>query len=298
MLLNRKISGEKTDMLFTFPYALFGAVLSAVAINTFVYSANLVPAGMTGLSLLLQAIILRTFHINISFTVINILLNLPAAILAYKWVGRKFTLVSFTLMFITSALIDIIPKYQITTDPLLAAVFGGLICGIASSFELNQGASGGGTDFIAMSLSAKYHISAFNYMLYFNMVLIAIQGANFGINIALYSIIYQYCNTQVVNYMYKRFKKQTLLIITKLDNAVSDVIIKFTKHSATKINATGCFSGSSLYLIYTLITQPEVKGIMTKIKEADPNAFVNILETVDVSGDFYYAPVGKYSEEK
>lgn len=42
--------------------------------------------------------------------------------------------------------------------------------------------------------------------------MLAIAGAMFGWSIALYSIIYQFCSTQVIQWLYKRYKKETLLL--------------------------------------------------------------------------------------
>lgn len=99
----------------------------------------------------------------------------------------------------------------ITGDILLISVFGGIINGLGMSLVLNSRACGGGTDFIAMSLSAKYKVSTFNYMLC-SAVIILISGTIFGMDKALYSIIFQFCNTQVINTFIRNIRKRRFLL--------------------------------------------------------------------------------------
>ncbi|MDO5564701.1 MAG: YitT family protein [Eubacteriales bacterium] len=285
-------NNEKLKKIVSLILAICGSIFYAINVNTFIYSADIVPGGLSVFSLLIQNLIIKFFNISISFTLLNVIFNLPPAILAFKWVGKKFTIISFILMFISAFLVDLIPKYHLTNDPLLASVFGGIITGFSLGLMLNQGVSGGGTDFISMSLSAKYHISAFNYMLIFNIVIICIHGYNFGVNTALYSIIYQFCSTQVVNFMYKRFQKRTILIVTEHPDDIVKALISMTKHTATKISGVGCFSGKEKTVIYTILTQPQVKKISLSLKAIDKNIFINIIETEKIEGNYYYAPVG------
>lgn len=108
---------------------------------------------------------------------------------AYRLVGKKFTILSCICLLTVSILVDELPVVPITGDILLISVFGGIINGLGMSLVLNSRACGGGTDFIAMSLSAKYKVSTFNYMLLFSAVIILISGTIFGMDKALYSII-------------------------------------------------------------------------------------------------------------
>ena len=143
--------------------------------------------------------------------------------------------------------------YKRQGDILLISVFGGIINGLGMSLVLNSNASGGGTDFIAMSLSARYKVSTFNYMLLFSAVIILISGAIFGMDKALYSIIFQFCNTQVINTFYKKYKKKTLMIVTDNPAAVSADLLELTNHSSTILKGFGSYTAHKKYLIYTCL---------------------------------------------
>lgn len=269
---------------------LLGSVIIAVNINTFVEQGNLVPGGFNGLSKLIQRVGWKFFQMRIPFTLLNIVFNAVPAMCAFRLVGKKFTYLSCFSLLTVSLLVDRLPVIPITGDILLISVFGGIINGLGASLILNNNACGGGTDFIAMSLSAKYKVTTFNYMLLFSAVIILISGAIFGMDKALYSIIFQFCSTQVINTFYKKYKKKTLLIITDNPAAVSADLFEITNHSSTILKGVGSYSAAKKYLIYTVLSDRDVKRMKKQIREQYPDTFVNVINSSDVVGNFYIQP--------
>lgn len=269
---------------------LLGSVLVAVNLNTFVEQGNLVPGGFSGLAKLIQRIGLTFYGVKIPFTLLNVIFNAIPAVFAYRLVGKKFTILSCVSLFTVSILVDQLPVIPITGDILLISVFGGILNGLGMSLVLNNNASGGGTDFIAMSLSVRYKVSTFNYMLIFSAVIILVSGAIFGMDKALYSIIFQFCNTQVINTFYKKYKKKTLLIVTDNPAAVSADLLELTNHSSTILKGFGSYTAHKKYLIYTVLSDNDVRKMKKRIREEYPDTFVNVLNSSDVVGNFYIQP--------
>ena len=270
---------------------LLGSLIVAVNMNTFVEQGELVPGGFTGLAKLIQRIGLSFYDVQISFTLLNVLFNAVPAVFAYRLVGKKFTILSCICLLTVSILVDELPVVPITGDILLISVFGGIINGLGMSLVLNSRACGGGTGFIPMSLSAKYKVSTFNYMLLFSAVIILISGTIFGMDKALYSIIFQFCNTQVINTFYKKYKKKTLLIVTDNPAAVSADLLELTNHSSTILKGFGSYSANKKYLIYTVLSDSDVRKMKKRIREQYPDTFVNVINSSDVVGNFYIQPL-------
>lgn len=268
-----------------------GTVLYSIGLKWFVYVANILPSGTIGASTLIQKIILDAFKIEISITPINTIINLIPAIFCFMIVGKRYTIISYIIMFFLTFVADHIPIYNMTSDPLIAAIFGGIICGFGSSLIYRCGVSGGGTDFVAMTLSTKWHIQTFGYIMAFNMLLIFIQGLLYGWEHAFHSIIYQYVSTTVLNACYRHFEARTLFIITDKPTLVSKMLIKATGHSATMFAGKGCYTMNDKYMLHTIITQPELKRVTEIIVKADPNAFINVIQSRQVAGNFLYLPV-------
>ena len=148
----------------------------AVNIRTFVRTGGLFPGGANGLTLLIQSIFDRYLHITIPYTAINVLLNAIPVYIGFRFIGKKFTLCSCLVIFLTGFLTDSLPAYTITSDILLISIFGGLINGFAISLCLKCDATTGGTDFISIFLSRRKGIDAFNIILGLNAVILVAAG--------------------------------------------------------------------------------------------------------------------------
>ena len=267
-----------------------GAFLMAVNIKTFVHSGNLFPGGFSGLTILIQHIADKYFSIKLPYSPFILVLNAIPVAISFKYIGRRFTLYSCIMIVLSSLLTDFLPVFEITEDVLLSAVFGGLLSASAVYLCLLAGATGGGTDFIAIFISEKYGRDAWNYILFFNAAILCAAGIMFGWNRALYSILFQFTSTQLLNSVYKRYQKATLFVIT--DNAadVYKVIHDTTNHDATLFTGTGCYGNTKRDMLYSVVAGDDVRIVTKKIKEADPHAFVNIVRSQGILGRFYVRP--------
>ena len=268
-------------------FACIAAVIFAVNIKTFVRAGGLYPGGFGGLTLLLQNIFETYMGIEVPYSVINLTLNIFPVIIGLKFVGKKFTFSSCCVIVLSSILTDIIPAQPITYDTLLISIFGGLINGLGVSLCLIGNTSSGGTDIIAIYFSEKSGHDIWNYILGANALLLTTAGLLFGWDKALYSIIFQFTSTQVVQMLHQKYKKHTLFIITRKPAEVYEEISHLTNHSATQFQGTGCYTDEETSLIYSVVSREEAKILVKKVREVDPNAFVNIIKTDYINGRFY-----------
>lgn len=258
----------------------------AVNINTFVHAAGLLPGGFTGITLLLQEVFSKFFNINVPFAVFYWGLNIVPAIICFKYVGKKFTIFSIWAILLSGFLTDIIPGLDVTNDVLLCTIFGGIVNGMAISFCLLAGATSGGTDFISIYVSEKTGRSIWNHIFIGNVVVLATFGILFGWTRALYSIIFQFATTQLLTSLYKRYQKSTLLIITNKPDELVKTIRETTGHDATLFKGEGCYTGLERSMLYTVISSDTEEKLVREVKKTDPMAFVNILQTKMLKGNF------------
>ena len=268
-------------------FGLAGAIIMAVNIKTFVRAGGLYPGGFNGVTLLIQTVFQRFLGIALPFTLVNLLLNAVPTIVCFKAIGKKFTVSSAMIIVLTSILTDIIPSQPITQDILLIAVFGGLLNGFAVSLCLMGGTSGGGTDFIAIYFAEKKNKDVWNFILRGNGCVLVIAGILFGWDKALYSIIFQFTSTQIIHMLHTAYKKETLFIVTDCPDAVYQEIYEVTNHSATEFAATGCYSNEGRKMLYSVVSSAEAKVLVTRVRKADPKAFINVIKTDFLEGHFY-----------
>lgn len=275
-------------LFFRFLIVSIAAALMAVNIKTFVQAGGLLPGGFTGITLLLQEIFIKFAGIKIPFTVFYWGLNLVPAIICFKYVGKWFTLLSIWMIILSGILTDLIPDITVimTDDTILCSIFGGLLNGFAITLCLLAGATSGGTDFISIYVSEKTGRSIWNMILIFNVAVLGIFGLLFGWERALYSIVFQFATTQLLNALYKRYQKSTLFIISDHTDKLIKVIRDVTGHDATLFTGVGCYKGAERKMLYTVISSDEEFKLVRSIKEADPGAFVNSLQTKMLKGNF------------
>lgn len=266
------------------------SVVMALNIKTFVRTGGLYPGGASGLTLLIQRVVELFLNIEIPYTIINVILNLVPVYIGFRFIGKKFTLFSCISIMLTNILTDVIPSHAITYDTLLISVFGGIINGFAISSCLLVNATTGGSDFIGIFLSERKGVDSFNIILGFNAILLVVAGLLFGWEKALYSIIFQYTSTQVMRILYKQYRQHTLLVVTNHAKSVYEVIYNVSNHGATVIEAEGSYEHQERKIVYSVVSRAECKQIVQDIKKADPDAFVNVINTQQVSGRFYQRP--------
>ena len=267
---------------------IIAALLMAVNIKTFVQAGNLLPGGATGLTLLIQRAVKLFFDLDIPYSPINILLNAIPAFIGFKFIGKKFTIYSCLMIFLVGLFADLIPAYTITDDVLLVSIFGGIINGTAISICLSVEATSGGTDFIAIYMSEKKHMDSWNFVLGINAVILSVAGLLFGWDKALYSIIFQYASTQTIHLLFQHYQKETLLVVTKHPELVSEIIHAKSHHGATIIKAEGSYEHKETFIVYSVIGKDQYISIVSIIKQEDPDAFINTIDTESLTGRFFH----------
>ena len=189
------------------------------------------------------------------------------------------------MIVLSGLLTDIIPSQPITYDTLLISIFGGLINGFCISLCLIGNTSTGGTDFIAIYFSEKNGRDIWNYILCGNAVILTVAGLLFGWDRALYSIIFQFTSTQVIQMLHQRYKKHTLFIITKEPYQIYEV--DFTNLPIIRrhvLKVPVCYTDEKTSMIYSVVSTEEAKYLVKKVHEIDPKAFVNIIKTDYING--------------
>ena len=266
------------------------SLVMATNIKTFVQTGGMIPGGATGLTLLIQRSMQTFLQLYIPYTVINVILNAIPVYIGFRYIGKKFTLYSCLMIFLTGIFTDLIPATPVTYDILLISIFGGIINGFAISLCLRVDATSGGTDFIAIFFSQKTGRDSFNLILGINTVIIALGGLIFGWDIALYSIIYQYASTQVLHLLYKNYQQQTLFIVTNKAAAVCEAISNISHHGATIMKGEGSYEGHERSVVYSVVSSYECQKVISAIKKVDEKAFINAIKTEEIQGSFYHKP--------
>ena len=107
----------------------------------------------------------------------------------------------------------------------------------------------------------------------------------------MYSIIFQFCRTQVINTLHKRYKLSNLFIITEKPEEVSKAIFKQFRHVITTIYAEGEFKHHKINLLFLTINTYQLKGVVEAIKQVDPKVFISVSSCDQIVGNYYQKPL-------
>lgn len=282
---------SKKQILTMSIWVLISAILQAFSFSSFSVGAGIYPSGVSGLSRLVSDVLLDFKNINLPFYYLYVLINLILAGLTFKHIGKFFTIFSLIQIVLVSLFSSILPQYHVLDDPLLIALFGGLLNGFGISLALTHDASSGGTDFISIYFSNKYHRSMWDYVFVFNAVIIFVAGIIYGWEKAAYSIIYQFVSNYVISHMHKRYTHEAIIIITRKPDEVIDSIFKNVHHGITKISAQGAYSGNDETMLYTVVNTFETADVVKYALQGDPKAFIETRKAKNVYGNYTQKPL-------
>lgn len=265
---------------------VIGALLNALSLNFFLIPANVYASGFTGIAQLVSSILGEFAPFTISTGILLLILNIPVTILSWMKVGKSFTIYSFISVLLSSFFLEILPVKEVSTDILLNAVFGGVIAALGVGLTLKWGASTGGMDIIAMVLSRMKDRPVGTYFFTLNGIIIMTAGYIFGWENALYTLVALYVSTRVIDAIHTRHEKLTAMIVTKKSDDLKKAIHDKLVRGITLLPAKGAFSGEPKEMLIIVITRYELYDLERIIKEVDPQAFTNIVETAGIFGFF------------
>lgn len=236
-------------------------------------------------------------------------LNIPVLILAWKSIGKRFAIFSIVNVVAVSLFIQFLPNSFVKVfadmgeDYLARALFGGICTGLSSALALMVDGSAGGMDIISYHIAIRKSTSIGKYIILFNGCIISIftilnyfpalpnETKNPDVwRILLYSIIYLFSTSLVIDQINKRNKKAQIQIITTRDDLPKILMAAF-HHSCTVVDAKGAFSGENKKIIYMVVSSFQVKEAIQVIREADPQSFVNVVAISQVYGKFFIKPI-------
>ncbi len=269
-----------------------GTGLFSVGFNMFLGPNDLNAGGLSGLAQLMVEVL--GFG---SVGLFVVLINLPLFALAGIKVGKQFFWGSLTGMLsltVTLELFTFLPVPQV--DPLLAALYGGVMAGIGVGIVFMAGASTGGSDIIVRLLKMKMqHVNIGTITIGFDCVVAILTGIVFqDISRALYSGVTIFVTGKVVDAVVYSFDySKAVMIMSKEYEKVAKVITKDLNRGATYLKGEGTYSGNEMKVVFTVVKKQQLAELKRLVHEVDPNAFVVVQEAHQVLGEGF----ARYSKD-
>lgn len=244
-------------------------------------------SGITGFAQLVNSISERYLPFTISTSIMYFVLNVPLFILGWTKIGHKFTFYTIIAVALGAIMMHIIQPLEVHWDPLLCAIFGGVINGVGTGFALKNGISTGGLDIVGIVFRMKTGTSYGKFNILVNLVIIAAAGFVFGWTRALYSALTIFINGRAIDAVYTQHKKMQVMIVSEHPQHIIDGIQNKMHRGITILHdAEGAYSHTEKTVLITIIDRYDLYDIRQIVRKADPYAFMSVSEVEKVYGRF------------
>jgi uncharacterized membrane-anchored protein YitT (DUF2179 family) len=261
-----------------------GSAIFAAGFAFFLQPNDMSPGGISGLALILVELL--GFG---SVGTLSILINLPLFILGGLKIGKRFFVGSLIGMVLSSVLIDVFAAMNLAApEPLLAIVYGGVLCGAGVGTVFVSGTSTGGSYILVRLLTLRCRNGPIGQIsLCFDAVVVALTGLVFrDMSKALYTGITVYlCGKMVDAVVYRFDYSKVALIVSREYAAIVKAIGEKLDRGATFLHGEGSYTGEQTKVVLVAIRRQQLAELKELVMELDPAAFIIVQEAHQVLGD-------------
>ena len=250
-------------------FVTFGAVIAGFALASFLSPNNIIDGGVIGVSMILS----KVSGINLGLLIM--LLNLPFILLAWKKMGTRFVVLTAYGNVILAISTNYFHAVHVTSDLLLATVFGGIILGAGVGTILKNEASLDGTEILSLIISRKFGFSVGEFILIINIFIYVAAGLVFSWGSAMYSVLTYFIVSRVIDSVMEGFNSsKSVRVISDEASVIGEQLIE----------RLGGYSGEDKDLIYCVISRLELPKMLDIVQEIDSKAFVSVVDVHEVYG--------------
>ncbi|MBR6557172.1 MAG: YitT family protein [Clostridia bacterium] len=268
--------------------AAAGGGIFALAVDLFYLPAGITTGGITGIAMLLK----RGFGLPVGIT--SLALNAPLFVLAFRYLGLRFAAASLYGAGISYIACDMLAFLERTaaasvvrTDPLLAALFGGMLMGGGLGLVFAAGGTTGGVDIAAALVHRKKPgLSLGRVMLAGDLALIAVGTAVDGdIRGFMYGCVALYVSARAIDaVLYGLERGSAALIVTDRAERVKEEIYTRLSRGVTELPALGGYTGENRTVLLCAVSLSQTASLTAAVRAGDPDAFVILTEAREMIG--------------
>jgi len=281
---------------------MLSATIYAFFFKVIVEGRGFLAMGASGVAVIASRVLGNALNketlISIFYMIFYILINIPIIVFGYKRISRRFVLLTLVYVVTFSVVVAFIPENlgEILgfnyIDNATSAVLIGIMSGFSCSSAFILGACAGGLDTISVYLNVKKGKSIGVYNFVFNTIVLFVGLLVFrDVASIVYTLIYAFVSSVVIDRYYNRNKKVMLEIITTHKNEVCEYLLANSHHGCTILPAKGAYTNEEKYVIHTVISSFQLRNMSKAIKGIDEKAFVINLDVNHVDGAFYMPPI-------
>ena len=264
---------------------LFGVIITAFSLQSFLVPNHFFDGGITGISLLIH----ESYHFNLAYVIV--LANVPFMVMSYFAVNKGFAIKTFFCV-VLLGLCLLYPGFPtITNDKLLISIFGGFFLGMGIGLTMRAGCAVDGIEVLALYTLRRSSFTISEIILGLNIIIFSLAAFRFGIETALYSMLTYFTASKTIDYVIEGLEAYTgVTIISGKSEEVKHKLVNelgrgITVYKGERGYLPGKFDvHDDCDIIFTIITRLEMRKLKNMVYDVDPNAFVFASTIKETSG--------------
>ena len=259
---------------------IIGALITAAGLELFLIPNNVIDGGVVGLSIMSHTITGMTLG---TFLVIY---NIPFIYMGYKQIGKSFalsTIFAIVMLSVWTGVLHAVPP--VTSDPFLAAIFGGVVTGLGVGIVMRTGGSFDGTEIVAIILDARTQFSVGEVVMFINLFILSSAGLLYGWDKAMYSLFAYFVIAKMIDVVLKGLDESyAVMIVTNEHEEMTAALNERLGRGVTLLHGAGGYTGEAKEVLYCVVTRLELDKLKEIVLDKDEKAFVTINAVHDIVG--------------
>lgn len=260
---------------------IIGSAIVAISFNVFLLPNEVASGGVSGISTILKGLFdWRPAFVQWAF-------NIPLFISGVILLGRNFGVKTAVGTIFLPLVVYLTESWEPwTMNPLLGALFGGILVGLGLGIVFRGNASTGGTDLAAQIITKYTGFTLGTSVALIDGMIVLAAAIVFDIEKGLYALIGLYVTTKTIDLVQIGFGRSKLVyIITNKQVEMRDAIYEEIDRGVTKLTATGGYTEAEKPILMVVVHQTEFTRLKKLVRDVDPAAFVIVSDAAEVLGE-------------
>lgn len=267
--------------VWQYAWIVAGGFVYAIGLNAFIAGNGLAEGGFVGIALLLY------YKLHILTGVSFFIFNIPILAVGWRFFGSSF--IAKTLLGVLSVSVFTVLTAHIgqhVGDKLLAALYGGVICGAGLGIIFRSGGTTGGVDILAR-IAGHYRGYSMGRLLFASdVVVLALVAVVLGKEVAMVSLVALFVASRVIDFVIEGVaRSRAAFIVSDRARDIADRIHADMGRGTTFLQGMGGYTGDSKLVLYCVVGRTEVVRLQKLVHEMDEEAFVVMSDVHDVLGE-------------
>ena len=268
-----------SNLIYNFEI-LLGSFVTAIGFNVFLNPNDIASGGVAGISVIIKHLL------NIEPAITQWALNIPLFFLGLFVLGKLYGLRTVVGSFFLPLFIYFTKNVPpLTTNPLLASIYGGLVVGIGLGLVFKGNASTGGLSIIASIINKYTGFSMGKCQMLTDAFVVISASLVFTPDKVLYALISIFVTSKAIDLVQLGFtSSKVAFVVSDKSDDISKIILRNLDRGLTKLSGQGGYTEEKRTVLMVVMEQSEITRFKNLVETIDPTAFIIISNTHEVLG--------------